>query len=84
MRWGEANRSLWPNSEFHEESLPAMPVLLLTGVQNYYNTSEVRFATGNTRRHSSLGGGVRKRTEQSIGGQLQGPAANEFRVLSDS
>jgi hypothetical protein len=25
---GEANRSLWPNSEVHEESLPAMPALL--------------------------------------------------------
>src|SRR5207302_8101553 len=34
MRWEEANRSLWPNSEVHEESLPAMPVLLLTGVRS--------------------------------------------------
>ncbi len=34
MRWEEANRSLWPNSEVHEESLPAMPALLLSGVQN--------------------------------------------------
>jgi hypothetical protein len=25
---GEANRSLWPNSEVHEEFLPAMPALL--------------------------------------------------------
>jgi len=36
-RWGryavgEAIRSLWPDSEFHEESLPAMPVLVLTRV----------------------------------------------------
>jgi len=40
MRWEEANRSLWPNSEVHEESLPAMPALLLTGVQNKYTTDE--------------------------------------------
>jgi len=42
----EANRSLWPNSEVHEESLPAMPALLLTGVQNKNNTIEARSATG--------------------------------------
>jgi len=26
-RWEEANRSLWPNPEFHGGSLPAMPAL---------------------------------------------------------
>ena len=31
---GGANRSLWPNSEFHEESLPAMPTLLLSRVHH--------------------------------------------------
>jgi hypothetical protein len=31
---GKANRSLWPNSEFHEESLPAMPTLLLSRVHH--------------------------------------------------
>jgi hypothetical protein len=39
MRWDEANRSLWPNSEFHEESLPAMPVLVLLRVQTNPNTT---------------------------------------------
>jgi hypothetical protein len=46
MRWEEANRSLWPNSEFHEEFLPAMPALLLTGVQNKYTTVAMRLAIG--------------------------------------
>ena len=41
MRWEEANRSLWPNSEVHEESLPAMPALLLVGVQNKNTTVAV-------------------------------------------
>ena len=45
MRWDEANRSLWPNSEVHVEFLPAMPALLLIGVQNKNNTSELREAT---------------------------------------
>jgi hypothetical protein len=39
MRWEEANRSLWPNSEVHEESLPAMPVLFFSRVQNNHTTS---------------------------------------------
>jgi hypothetical protein len=38
MRWEEANRSLWPNSEVHVESLPAMPALLYSGVQNNHTT----------------------------------------------
>jgi hypothetical protein len=38
MRWEEANRSLWPNSEVHEESLPAMPALLFSRVQNNHTT----------------------------------------------
>ena len=41
MRWREANRSLWPNSEVHEEFLPAMPILLFSGVQNKNNTTRV-------------------------------------------
>jgi hypothetical protein len=46
LRWREANRSLWPNSEVHEESLPAMPVLFLIRVQNKNTTNEVRCAMG--------------------------------------
>jgi hypothetical protein len=72
MRWGEANRSLWPNSEFHEESLPAMPVLLLSRVQNNYITCAARFAMWNSRRHSHGLGSVRKRTERSVDGQVDG------------
>jgi hypothetical protein len=52
MRWDEANRSLWPNSEVHEESLPAMPALLLIGVQDKHTTGEARRAMGNNQRHS--------------------------------
>jgi hypothetical protein len=44
MRWEEANRSLWPNSEVHEESLPAMPVLFLSRVQNKNSTIRMRLA----------------------------------------
>ncbi|MBB5341281.1 hypothetical protein HDF13_003614 [Edaphobacter lichenicola] len=42
MRWDEANRSLWPNSEVHEESLPAVPALFLVRVQNKHTTVAVR------------------------------------------
>ena len=38
---GEANRSLWPNSEFHKEFLPANPVLLFSRVQNNHSTAGV-------------------------------------------
>jgi hypothetical protein len=37
-RWGEANRSLWPNPEFHGGSLPAMPALDLSRVHIQNNT----------------------------------------------
>jgi hypothetical protein len=40
----EANRSLWPNSEVHEESLPAMPALLLVRVQNKHTTMAMLLA----------------------------------------
>jgi hypothetical protein len=53
MRWEEAYRSLWPNSEVHEESLPAMPVLLSTGVQNKNNTMGIQLAIKNGQRHLS-------------------------------
>jgi hypothetical protein len=46
LRWEEANRSLWPNSEFHEESLPAMPALLFLRAQSNNNTMVVRLAMG--------------------------------------
>ena len=42
MRWGEAIRSLWPDSELHGESLPAVPVLELIKVQNNHITAWVR------------------------------------------
>jgi hypothetical protein len=44
MRWEEANRSLWPNSEVHEESLPAMPVPLFSRVQNKNSTVRLQLA----------------------------------------
>jgi hypothetical protein len=44
MRWEEANRSLWPNSEVHEESLPAMPVPLFSRVQNKNSTIRLQLA----------------------------------------
>jgi hypothetical protein len=75
LRWEEANRSLWPNSEVHEEFLPAMPVPLSSGVQNKNNTTRVRLAMRNSPRHYLFSGGsVRKRTEQSTDEQ-QGAAA---------
>jgi hypothetical protein len=36
----KAYRSLWPDSEVHEESLPAMPALLLSRVQNQCTTDQ--------------------------------------------
>jgi hypothetical protein len=61
----EANRSLWPNSEFHEESLPAMPVLFFSRVQNHHNTTRVRLAMGNSPKAFLRSNSVRKRTEES-------------------
>jgi hypothetical protein len=46
LRWGEANRSLWPNSEVHWEFLPAVPVLLFSRVQNKDNTTAAQLAIG--------------------------------------
>jgi hypothetical protein len=57
MRWEEANRSLWPNSEVHEESLPAVPALLFSRVQNKHNTTGVRLAI---------------ETQDRVGGQFRG------------
>ena len=85
MRWGEANRSLWPDSEFHGESLPAVPVLDLIRVQNKSNTQRCGKARGVLRvlsravfepdfreRHD-----VRKRTAKSVGEQRGVCVANE-------
>jgi hypothetical protein len=38
----EANRSLWPDFEFHEKSLPAMPALLFSRVQTYSSISAIQ------------------------------------------
>src|SRR5437868_2838690 len=46
LRWGEANRSLWPNSEVHEEFLPAMPVLLYLRAQTNNSTTLIQIAIG--------------------------------------
>jgi hypothetical protein len=46
MRWEEANRSLWPTSEVHEEFLPARPALLFSRVQTEDNTNRMQRATG--------------------------------------
>jgi hypothetical protein len=46
LRWGEANRSLWPNSEVHEEFLPAMPVLDCHRIQTNNSTTVVQVAMG--------------------------------------
>ena len=46
LRWGEANRSLWPNSEVHEEFLPAMPVLVFLEVQTNNTTTLIQIAIG--------------------------------------
>ena len=48
MRWGEANRSLWPNSEVHEESLPAMPTLFFfqSAEPDYHRYSAVVLRIG--------------------------------------
>jgi hypothetical protein len=43
---GEANRSLWPNSEVHEEFLPAMPALLLLGVHHQSTTDGAAVVAG--------------------------------------
>jgi hypothetical protein len=63
LRWGEANRSLWPNSEVHEESLPAMPVLLFPRVQSKNNTTRIQLAMGNS--GTQKDGSVRKRAGES-------------------
>jgi hypothetical protein len=42
--------------QVHEESLPAMPVPLFSGVQNKNNITRVPLATGNIRRHLGLDG----------------------------
>ena len=73
LRWGEANRSLWPNSEFHEESLPAMPVLLFSRAQNKYNTMGIQLAMGNSGRHE----GGSPQTDRRVHG---GTARPWFRV----
>jgi hypothetical protein len=81
MRWEEANRSLWPNSEVHEESLPAMPVLLFSRVQNNHNTTAVRFAMGIDEDTTDEGESVRKRTEKSTDEQRRAVAQIERRLI---